>query len=259
MQTITSLRNPAVLAAKALQTKCGREESGLFLCEGEHMVAEAIRHAPSDICTVFVEDSQTERFAPLLAAVPDAVCISVPAGVLAAISQVKTPQGIAAAVQLPQTVPLNALGARILLLENVQDPGNVGTMLRTLDAAGFDGCILTPGCADPYAAKALRATMGSVFRVPVSRAASAAEAVNVLKDSGYAVIAAVLDGEDFFQREPLPQKVCLIIGNEGAGITPETAALCTHRYRLPMRGGAESLNAAIAAAVMMYELVHRNG
>jgi RNA methyltransferase, TrmH family len=257
MQTVTSLRNPAVLAAKALQTKRGREESGLFLCEGEHMVAEAIRNAPGDVYTVFVEESQTERYAPLLAAVPDAVWFSVPAGVLAAISQVKTPQGIAAAVQLPQAVPFITLRDRILLLENVQDPGNVGTMLRTLDAAGFSGCVLTPGCADPYSAKALRATMGSVFRVPVARAETAAEAVNALIESGYAVIAAVLDGEDFYQRQPLPQKICLVIGNEGAGITPETAALCTHRYSLPMRGGAESLNAAIASAVMMYELVNR--
>jgi RNA methyltransferase, TrmH family len=257
MLTITSLRNPAVLAAKALQTKRGREESGLFLCEGEHMVAEAIRHAPANVFTLFVEDGQAERFASLLAAVPDAACFSVPAGVLEAISQVKTPQGIAAAVQLPQDALLHSLGARVLLLENVQDPGNVGTMLRTMDAAGFGGCILTPGCADPYSAKALRATMGSVFRVPVAHAVTATDAVNTLSADGYAVIAAVLDGEDFYQRKALPQKVCLVIGNEGAGITPETAALCTHRYCLPMRGGAESLNAAIASAVMMYELVNR--
>ncbi|MCE5342256.1 MAG: RNA methyltransferase [Eubacteriales bacterium] len=257
MQTITSLRNPAVSAAKALQTKRGRDESGLFLCEGEHMVAEAIQNAPGDVCTVFVEESQAEHYATLLAAVPDAVCFSVPSGVLGAISQVKTPQGIAAAVLLPRAAPLDGLGPHVILLENVQDPGNVGTILRTLDAAGFDACVLTPGCADPYSAKALRATMGSVFRVPVARAASAAQAVNALKSEGYAVVAAVLTGEDFYKRESLPQKVCLVIGNEGAGIMPETEALCTHRYRLPMRGGAESLNAAVAAAVMMYELTQR--
>jgi TrmH family RNA methyltransferase len=130
-------------------------------------------------------------------------------------------------------------------------------VLRTADAAGFSGCVLTPGCADPFSPKALRATMGSVFRVPLHRAESAAEAIRSLKADGYAVIASMLDGDDFYARSALPRKLCLIIGNEGACVTPATAALATHRYRLPMRGGAESLNAAVAAAVMMYEIIQR--
>ena len=143
-----------------------------------------------------------------------------------------------------------------MLLENVQDPGNVGTILRTLDAAGFDGCILTPGCADAYAPKTLRATMGSVFRVPMAFAGDAAQAVAGLNLRGYATIGAALDGEPFYGRGPLPEKLCVLIGNEGAGLTEQALAACTHRYRLPMRGGAESLNAAIAAGVFMYELMN---
>jgi len=257
MQQITSLRNPAILAAKALQTKRGRDESGLFLCDGEHMVAEAVQNAPERIQAVYVDEKQAEKYVAILDAVSTEKQFSVPEQVLAAISQVKTPQGIAAVVRKPLPAALESLGNRIILLENVQDPGNVGTVLRTAAAAGFAGCVRTPGCADPFSPKALRATMGSVFRVPVAEAQSAPEAAETLIQNGYAVIAAVLDGEDFYARKPLPDKVCLIVGNEGAGITPETAQAASHRYRLPMRGGAESLNAAVAAAVMMYEIVQR--
>ena len=141
------------------------------------------------------------------------------------------------------------------MLENLQDPGNVGTILRTADAAGFTGCVLAGDSADPFAPKALRATMGSVFRVPLARVQSGPEAAEVLKARGYGVVAALLEGEPFYQRQPLPPKVCLLIGNEGSGLSPALAAAATYRYALPMRGGAESLNAAVAAAVMMYEIV----
>ena len=180
-----------------------------------------------------------------------------PAHVLAAISQVKTPQGVAAVCAMPPSLAPEALGERLILLENVQDPGNVGTVLRTLDAAGFDGCILTPGCADPFGPKALRATMGSVFRVPLCFVPDAAEAARALNARGYATLAAALDGGDFYRRPPLPARLCVLIGNEGAGLTRQAQDACTHRFRLPMRGGAESLNAAVAAAVMMYDLINR--
>ena len=120
--------------------------------------------------------------------------------------------------------------------------------------AGFDGCVLTPGCADPFGPKALRATMGSVFRVPICQADSACQAVEQLNRQGWATIAAALDGQPFYQRGSLPDQLCVLIGNEGAGLTAQTLSLCTHRYRLPMRGGAESLNAAVAAAIFMYDL-----
>jgi TrmH family RNA methyltransferase len=257
MQSVTSLRNPAVLAARALQTKHGRDESGLFLCEGEHMVAEAVKNAPGQINAVFVEEGCETRYAALLCMVSEAARFAVPAHILASISQVKTPQGIAAAVRIPEPATLKRMGTHVVLLENVQDPGNVGTILRTADAAGFSGCVLTPGCADPFSPKALRATMGSIFRVPCVQAASAPEAAEELKLEGYAIIAAALDGEDFYRRAPLPAKVCVMIGNEGAGLTPEAIECATHRFALPMRGGAESLNAAVAAAVFMYEIYQR--
>lgn len=257
MQSVTSLRNPAVAAARALQTKRGRDESGLFLCEGEHMVAEAAQNAPGQIHAIFVEEGREGRYAALLSAAPENVRYIVPKYILAAISQVKAPQGIAAAVCNPEPAALRTLGERVVLLENVQDPGNVGTILRTADAAGFFGCVLTPGCADPFSPKALRATMGSVFRVPCAQAASVPEAAEELKREGYAVIAAALNGENFYKREQLPPKVCVMIGNEGEGLTPAAMECASHRFALPMQRGAESLNAAVAAAVFMYEIFQR--
>lgn len=258
MQSITSTKNPLIQTAKSLQTKAARDASGLFLCEGEHMVAEALHAAPASLTALFVDDTQAERYAALIKAAPHAAALyAVPPHVLAALSQVKTPQGVAAMVQKPLMAGLEALGPRVVLLENVQDPGNVGTILRTADAAGFTGCIVTEGCADVFAPKTLRATMGSVFRVPVHEAADAPETARALAALGYAVLASALDGDDFYARPLLPPRVCLLVGNEGAGLTDAAKAAATHRYRLPMRGGAESLNAAIAAAVFMYEIVNR--
>jgi len=260
MKTITSLKNPAIKDARALQTAKERAQQRAFLLDGEHMVGEGLSVCPDRIRTLFVDEKRADSYARLLALAPDAAEVyAVPEHVLSAVSQVKTPQGIAAVCGLPGARALEDMGDKLILLENVQDPGNVGTVLRTLDAAGFDGCILTPGCADPFGPKTLRATMGSVFRVPMCTVQDAAQAASQLAQQGYAVIGAALDGEPFYQRGPLPKKQCVLIGNEGQGLTKATLSQCTHRYRLPMRGGAESLNAAVAAAIFMYELMNHQG
>ena len=255
MRNITSLKNPAVQEARALANAKERARQQAFLLDGEHMVGEGLSMRPEAIRVLFVDEKRADSYAHLLA---KAACeiFAVPEHVLSAISQVKTPQGIAAVCALPKAKSLSDMGDRLILLENVQDPGNVGTILRTLDAAGFDGCVFTPGCADPYGPKTLRATMGSVFRVPMCTVPDAAAAVGELSAQGYATIAAALDGEPFYERAPLPEKCCVLIGNEGQGLTKEAQAACTHRYRLPMRGGAESLNAAVAAAIFMYDIMN---
>ncbi|MBR3874758.1 MAG: RNA methyltransferase [Clostridia bacterium] len=255
MKNITSLKNPAVQDARALATAKERARQRAFLLDGEHMVGEGLQMCPERVHTVFVDEKRIESYAALLALAQGEV-YAVPEHVLAAISQVKTPQGIAAVCELPESRELSSMGDRLILLENVQDPGNVGTVLRTLDAAGFNGCVFTPGCADPYGPKTLRATMGSVFRVPMCTVPDAAEAAAQLAACGYAVIGAALDGEPFYERGKLPEKLCVIIGNEGQGMTKQTLRNCTHRYRLPMHGGAESLNAAVAAAIFMYDLMN---
>lgn len=258
MKTVTSIKNPVIQAAKSLQTLKGRREAHAFLVDGEHMVSEALKECPERVLTVFVEEGRETQYVSRLSIPLETTDVYlVPAHLLESISQVKTSQGIAAVCALPKENKLSELGKRLILLENVQDPGNVGTILRTIDAAGFSGCILTPGCADPFSGKTLRASMGSSFRVPVCTAESAAFAADVLREKGYAVIGAELHGKDFYTREPVPEKLCVMIGNEGAGLTAEALDACTHRFRLPMRGRAESLNAAVSAAIFMYDLMNR--
>ena len=185
-------------------------------------------------------------------------CYAVPSHVLAAISQVKTPQGVAAVWAMPPSPAPEEMGNRLILLENVQDPpATWARCCAPLDAAGFDGCILTPGCADPFGPKALRATMGSVFRVPVCSVGNTVETVQALNARGYATLAAALDGENFYRRAPLPATPCACVSATRA---PGSQSRRRTRARpLPpsMRGGAESLNAAVAAAVMMYDLINR--
>ena len=138
MKTVSSLKNPAVQAARALRDARERARQGAFLLDGEHMVGEALAACPNRVSALFVDEARLEAYAALTALVPQTACYAVPSHVLAAISQVKTPQGVAAVCSMPPSPAPEEMGNRLILLENVQDPGNVGTVLRTLDAAGFD-------------------------------------------------------------------------------------------------------------------------
>ena len=140
-----------------------------------------------------------------------------------------------------------------IVLHHPSDSGNMGTILRTADAAGFDGVLLSSGCADLYGAKTLRATMGSVFRVPTRRTDDLAGELMAMRAQGYAIAATELGGEDFYTGCPRG-KCVLVIGSEGRGVSQAVRSAATHHLALPMRGGAESLNAAVAAGIMIYEM-----
>jgi TrmH family RNA methyltransferase len=158
---------------------------------------------------------------------------------------------------MPDAADLYGLGPLIVALDGVQDPGNVGTILRTADAAGFSGALLSEECADIYSPKCLRATMGSIFRLKAMVAPSLPEALVKLRGTGYSLLSGELNGTPFYERTGVSRCLCLVIGSEGRGVSKAVSSLCTHRLTLPMRGGAESLNAAVAAGIMMYDLVNR--
>lgn len=251
-QTITSMQNPKVLMWRSLTKRSARNAHGLFLVEGPRMVEEALGQGSKVDC-LLVEMGRESHFSGLLAmAKCDVYAVS--PHIFKAVCDTKTPQGIAALVELPAMVPLDALGPLVVALDGVQDPGNVGTIMRTADAAGFTGILLSPQCADVYAPKTLRATMGSIFRLPARVGDALHDDVKGLLAKGYAVISSELGGEPFFQRKPEPGPQCLVIGSEGNGVSPEVSSLATCRLALPMAGGAESLNAAVAAAIMMYDM-----
>ena len=247
MERITSLKNPKVQGWKALKERKGRRESGCFLVEGFKMVEEALASS----FTVEAVLAQEECLAALPAH-PDCPVYLLPAGVLAAVCDTKTPQGVAAVVRMAQRP---AQGGRLIALDGVQAPGNVGTLLRTADAAGLDGAILSEQCADVFGPKTLRATLGSVFRVPVSVTDDLPGCLRALRQEGYSVLSSQLDGEPFYRRDGVGERFCLVIGSEGNGVSDAVKAEATHRLKLPMRGGAESLNAAVAAGIMMYDLM----
>lgn len=141
-----------------------------------------------------------------------------------------------------------------LLLENIQDPGNLGTILRTSEAMGIDAVLLSQGCTDTFSPKVVRASMGAVFRLPVISSLDMADAVTTLKDKGISVYAAVAkDGVDITKLK-LSHSAAAVIGNEGNGLTDETIAACTAKATVNMRGRAESLNAAAAATVIIWEM-----
>lgn len=245
MEHITSLKNPKVTAWKALKDRKGRRESGCFLVEGRKMVEEALASA-FDVETVLVQEGME---------LPDGLTMPVyelPAHVLAAVCDTKTPQGIAAVVRMKEQ---SALGKHIVVLDGVQDPGNVGTIIRTADAAGLDGVLLSNQCADVFSPKVLRATMGSIFRMNLRTTDDLPGELTKLREKGYSILSSQLDGTLFYERQGVAERFALIIGNEGNGVSEQVQQTATHRVRLPMRGGAESLNAAIAAAIMMYELM----
>lgn len=245
MEHITSLKNPKVTAWKALKDRKGRRESGCFLVEGRKMVEEALASA-FDVEAVLVQEGVS---------FPDGLTMPVyelPAHVLAAVCDTKTPQGIAAVVRMKEQ---SALGKHIVVLDGVQDPGNVGTIIRTADAAGLDGVLLSTQCADVFSPKVLRATMGSIFRMNLRTTDDLPGELTKLREKGYSILSSQLDGTPFYEREKVAERFALIIGNEGNGVSEQVQQTATHQVRLPMRGGAESLNAAIAAAIMMYELM----
>lgn len=247
METLTSLKNPRVALWRSLKDHKARKETGLFLVEGRKMVAEALA-SRFDVETVLCDAAQTEAFAPLL---NQYETVLLPEHVLAAVCDTKTPQGIAAVVRMRTET---RQGPRLVALDGVQDPGNMGTILRTADAAGFDGLLLSEQCADIFSPKVLRATMGSIFRMGVTVTPDLPGLLTHLREQGYSVISSQLDGMPFYQREGVAAQFVLVIGNEGNGVSPVVQATATHRLKLPMRGGAESLNAAVAAGIMMYEL-----
>ena len=246
METITSLKNPKVLAWRSLKDKKGREDHRAFLVEGPKMVREALASSMR-VETVLLREDLADTFE----LPPGVQAFILPDHVFNSVSDTKTPQGVAAVLSL-ETKP--AAGPRLLALDGVQDPGNVGTIVRTADAAGFDGILFSRECADLFSPKVLRATMGSIFRLGFSFPASLPETLEELKKKGSSVLSSQLDGEPFYERSGIAPSFVLVIGNEGNGVSEAVKAVATHRLCLPMRGGAESLNAAVAAGIMMYDL-----
>ncbi|MCA0969865.1 RNA methyltransferase [Halobacillus litoralis] len=241
---ITSIQNQKVKEWKKLHKRKNRNKANVFLVEGHHLVEEVLK---SDFVVkelIVREGVEVE--------VPDGVeRTDVSEQVFAEIAETETPQGVAAVVELKRAD--YQPGRLTLLVDSVQDPGNLGTMIRTADAAGFNHVILGKGTVDPYNDKVIRATQGSLFHLPVIQG-DLAEYVDVLKAEGVDVWASTLTDASPYQDLEVPDKVALIVGNEGQGIEDAISDLADQRVYIPIYGQAESLNVAVASAVLMYHL-----
>ena len=249
---LISPKNPLVKAWRQLLSAQGRKAQQRFLAEGNHLVQEALSAGAAE--TLIVDRESQDRYAGLMA--ESLPCYVVSPEIIKALSDSKTPQGVLAVCPLPK--PAKPAGKRLVALNQVQDPGNVGAILRSMDAAGSGTMLIDTGCADPFSPKALRASMGAVFRVPVIWTADLAGILSGLKESGCQLIAGDLRGDPFFDHPLYEAFSCLLIGNEGAGLEPDLLALSDLRLKLPMPGGAESLNAAVAASLMIYDILRQD-
>ncbi len=253
MEKITSRDNEAVkyavrLAASAAQ----READGLFFAEGPKLIAELAKSCT--LRALYLTEAALARQGALNAWPDRTVLVSEP--VAQKLAGVQTPQGAFALFETPRpdADALLAGAARILALENVQDPGNVGTLLRSAAAFGFDAVLLSRGCASPFAPKTLRASMGAAGRVPVLAVEELPAALARLRARGVTCLAAALCHSEPLHsvQGPFAKGLCLVIGSEGQGLRADTVAACDRAVRIPMTDRVESLNAGVAGSVLLW-------
>lgn len=240
---LTSKNNPLIKETVALKEKKGRKELGMFLVEGRKMALECLK-SNFVLDRVFVSENY-EGELPF----PRELIVSVSEDVLRHLSDEKTPQGIVCRVKIPK-YSLSAPTGKCLLLDGVADPGNLGTIVRTANAAGYEEIYLTEQCADPYSPKSVRASMSGVFFTKLYRAKQA-EILSVL--SSTPIIVADMGGTNVFSFTP-PAQFALAIGNEANGISEAVFSQASHTVKIPMTATQESLNAAISAGIIMYVL-----
>lgn len=264
LHKITSASNPLVKTLKSLHSRKGRQESGLFLAEGARLAAEGaelgIWPEFMVIAAAALERPQT-RDLVTRAAQAGVKCVETSPALLEQISKRDNPQTLIAAYR-PFPRPLSALNpgaARLFVaLEGIRDPGNLGTIWRTADAVGAGGVILIGQTCDPFSVEAVRATMGSLFAVPVVRTDFAAfDAWR--RAGGLDLVGTSLKARARPDPDAPSRGTVVLMGNEQSGLPPDMEAACDALVKLPMRGRADSLNLAAATAVMLYDVWRRQG
>ena len=250
MDIISSTKNEKIKDLVKLQTAKGRKKAGMYLLEGEHLVEEAIKEkAPIEL--IVVTSNRLEDYQNLISQTDEQVLV-VSQDVFHKLSMTETTQGILAVVKIDKQESLPFSG-RFIVLDAVQDPGNLGTIVRTADAAGFDAVVLGTGTVDLYNDKVIRSMQGSHFHIPVFQA-DLREYLSALKNQGVEVAVTALhrDSKDYSILQG-KSDIVIVVGNEGQGVSSEVIELADVVVTIPMFGKAESLNVAIASALLMYK------
>ncbi len=259
MKMITSTSNEKIKHVTMLVKNAkARRMEGVFVVEGERIAAEIPKERLVE-CYVTEDYVSGGKIAKIFPYEVEPVVVAQP--VFKKMSDTQSPQGILCICTQRKVSAADLISSkktgklRLLLLEKIQDPGNLGTMVRTAEGAGFDAIIADENTVDVYNPKVIRSTMGSVFRVPVVYTDDLAAAVDQLKESGVTVYAAHLNGRNNYKQEKYGNRVAFLVGNEGNGLSDEISRKADCLVRIPMEGRLESLNAAVAAALLMYNTV----
>jgi TrmH family RNA methyltransferase len=256
-RAVTSLTNPTVKAVRALHLRKERDETGLFVAEGLKIVTEAVELGSAPAILMYGREAQGHPLLARAVAATEAAhgeVIEVTPEILAKVSRRDNPQTVVGVFRqrFADLAALQPARAPVwVALHRARDPGNLGTIVRTLDAAGGGGVILVGECCDPYSVEAVRATMGSIFAVTLARADETAFAAWRKTWPG-SVVGTLLSATTDYRAAERRAPVLILMGNEQQGLPADMAALCDVNVKIPMRGRADSLNLAVATGIMIY-------
>ena len=255
---IESKENSLYKGTKKLKERRNRNKSNKYIIEGFRLVQEAFKaQLPIDYI-IFTKDGNEKRDEYLSDYINESMKIyEISDNLFKELISTENPQGVLAVISM-ENKPLKYYGSFYLLCDKVQDPGNLGTIIRTAHAAGVEGIILTKGTVDIYNEKTIRSTMGSLFYIPIHYDDENLSLVKDLKNKGFNLVVTSLEANKDFFEENLKGKVILTVGNEGNGVSQEVLDLADTKVKIPMPGNAESLNVAIATSIIMYEKVRQD-
>ena len=260
MQVITSKDNEIIKNIKKLKEKKYRDQTGQYIIEGIKLVKESIEEKANIQKIVLCEDCENDGSIEksLMYEIAKYDCIYVSKKVFDSITDVNTPQGILAIIKRKELneQEISYKEDLIVVLDGIQDPGNLGTILRTVDSVGLSQIILSEKTADPYNPKVVRSTMGAIFRLNIIQSNNIIETLKSIKKNKFKLLATSLENSESIYNIDLNKKA-IIIGNEANGVSKEVFDIVDEKTKIPMLGKTESLNAAVATGVILYEYVRR--
>jgi RNA methyltransferase, TrmH family len=258
METIISSQNPIIKKYQRLKrSRRFRQRTNSLAIEGPNLVQAALKKKIIPEAVITTDEYYHEKSGKWLTVMPSAIrTIIIPAALFGTITETETPQAVAAIIPYSSEDGFGAAqsGDLILIVDRIQDPGNLGTIIRTAAAAGVDLLFCTEGCADPYSPKVLRSTAGSIFQIGIREVREPRQLIARLKEEGYLIVVASGDGDHPYWSVNYNRPVALVVGNEAGGVAEELLVMADLVAAIPLQDCVESLNAAVATGVILFEI-----
>lgn len=259
MQVITSKDNELVKHIKKLKDKKYRDENNEYIVEGVKLIEEAVKENAKIKKIIVCEDTTRTYEMPtnVMLEIAKYECVYVTDKIFSSITQVTNPQGIMAIIEKKaENQEIDFSQDIIVALDDVQDPGNLGTILRTVDSIGLNQIIVSKGTADSFNSKVVRSTMGAIFRIKVIEVENLKQTIKIIKKQNFKLMVTSLQAENSIYDIDFNKKI-IVIGNEANGVSKEIQEMADEKAKIPMLGKTESLNASVAAGIVMYEYVRQ--